>query len=104
MEYTRTLADTVLAVKSAGADATVQTTVLKSISEKLTEAQAAETSLEDKLAEAAGIEDPKKLAFFYKDVVHTAMDDLRAPVDALEMMVDKKVWPVPTYGDLIFEV
>ena len=102
MEYTRTLADTVLAVKSAGADATVQTTVLKSISEKLTEAQAAETSLEDKLAEAAGIEDPKKLAFFYKDVVHTAMDDLRAPVDALEMMVDKKVWPVPTYGDLIF--
>ena len=104
MEYTKTLADTVLAVKSAGADATVQTTVLKSISEKLTEAQAAETSLEDKLAEAAGIEDPKKLAFFYKDVVHTAMDDLRAPVDALEMMVDKKVWPVPTYGDLIFEV
>ena len=104
MEYTRTLADTVLAVKSAGADATVQTTALKSISEKLTEAQAAETSLEDKLAEAAGIEDPKKLAFFYKDVVHTAMDDLRAPVDALEMMVDKKVWPVPTYGDLIFEV
>ena len=104
MEYTKTLADTVLAVKSAGADATVQTTVLKSISEKLAEAQAAETSLEDKLAEAAGIEDPKKLAFFYKDVVHTAMDDLRTPVDELEMMVDKKVWPVPTYGDLIFEV
>ena len=45
MEYTRTLADTVLAVKSAGADATVQTTVLKSISEKLAEAQAAETAL-----------------------------------------------------------
>ena len=104
MEYTKTLADTVLAVKSAGADATVQTTVLKSISEKLAEAQAAETALEDKLAEAAGIEDPKKLAFFYKDVVHTAMDDLRTPVDELEMMVDKKVWPVPTYGDLIFEV
>lgn len=104
MGYTRTLADTVLAVKSAGADATVQTTVLKSISEKLAEAQAAETALEDKLAEAAGIEDPKKLAFFYKDVVHTAMDDLRTPVDELEMMVDKKVWPVPTYGDLIFEV
>ena len=62
MGYTRTLADTVLAVKSAGADATVQTTVLKSISEKLAEAQVAETALEDKLAEAAGIEDPKKLA------------------------------------------
>ena len=32
------------------------------------------------------------------------MDDLRTPVDELEMMVDKKVGPVPTYGDLIFEV
>jgi glutamine synthetase len=32
------------------------------------------------------------------------MDDLRTPVDELEMMVDKKVWPVPAYGDLIFEV
>ena len=82
---------------SDGADSLIE--VLKKAEEI-----AAETSLEDKLAEAAGIEDPKKLAFFYKDVVHTAMDDLRAPVDALEMMVDKKVWPVPTYGDLIFEV
>ena len=24
--------------------------------------------------------------------------------DALEMLTDKDVWPIPTYGDLLFEV
>ena len=33
-----------------------------------------------------------------------AMDELRAPIDKLEMIVDKDVWPMPSYGDLIFEV
>ena len=32
------------------------------------------------------------------------MDELRAPVDGLEMIVDKDMWPMPSYGDLIFEV
>ena len=50
------------------------------------------------------MEDIKKQAFFYKDEVFAAMTELRAPVDELEMLVDKDVWPIPTYGDLIFEV
>ena len=33
-----------------------------------------------------------------------AMEALRAPVDRLEMLVDKELWPMPSYGDLIFEV
>ena len=46
----------------------------------------------------------KEQAFFYKDVVKTTMDELRAPVDKLEMIVDKEAWPMPSYGDLLFEV
>ena len=48
--------------------------------------------------------DEKKLAFFYKDTIFADMSALRAPADALEMMVDKKMWPLPTYGDMLFEV
>ena len=33
-----------------------------------------------------------------------AMDALRSPIDSLEMLVDKEVWPMPSYGDLMFEV
>ena len=34
----------------------------------------------------------------------TAMEALRTPVDELEMIVDKEMWPMPSYGDLLFEV
>jgi glutamine synthetase len=104
MKYTKSLADTVLAVKEAGADASVQTGVLNDISAKLVEAQNALTALEEKTAKASSLNVEKEKAFFYKDEVFTAMAALRAPVDELETMVDRKVWPIPTYGELIFEV
>lgn len=44
------------------------------------------------------------MAVFFRDEVKTAMDELRAPVDKLEMLVDKDMWPMPSYGDLMFEV
>ena len=33
-----------------------------------------------------------------------AMEVLRAPVDHLEMIVDSTLWPMPTYGELLFNV
>ena len=47
---------------------------------------------------------PKDLAFYYNDTVKVAMEALRAPVDKLEMLVAKEIWPMPSYGDLLFEV
>ena len=41
---------------------------------------------------------------YIADVVCKAMEELRTPVDELEMLVDKSMWPMPSYGDLIFEV
>jgi glutamine synthetase len=102
--YTKTLADTVIAVKEAGADASVQAGLLSDVSAKLAEAKAALSTLEEKLAKTAEFNSQKELAFFFKDEVFTAMQNLRTPVDELEMLVDKSVWPIPTYGDLIFEV
>ena len=46
----------------------------------------------------------REQAVYYRDVVMRAMDELRTPVDRLEMLVDKSMWPMPSYGDLIFEV
>ena len=102
--YTKTLADTVIAVREAGADATVQAELLGEVSVQLTAARKALKELERATAEASAMQDVKAQAFFYKDTVKEAMDALRIPVDAIEMLVDKKVWPVPSYGELIFEV
>ena len=46
----------------------------------------------------------EKRAVYCKDEVCKAMTELRTPVDELEMLVDKEMWPMPSYGDLIFEV
>lgn len=43
-------------------------------------------------------------AEFCKNEVVPVMAALRAPVDALEMIVNKEIWPMPSYGDLLFEV
>ena len=50
------------------------------------------------------MEDVKAQAFFYKDPLKATMDERRNPADELEMIVDKDVWPIPTYGELMFEV
>lgn len=102
--YTKTVADTVLAVKEAGVEPVVQRELLQKLSAKLEEANDALHLLEEKLMVAGSMTNQKELAFYYKDEIMPAMTALRAPVDALEMLVDKKVWPIPTYSDLIFEV
>lgn len=104
IRYSKSLADTVIAVKEAGADASVQAQLLSEVSTKLTAAKEALTRLKAVTAEASSIADAKKSAFFYKDTVRDAMDALRTPIDELEMIVDKEIWPVPTYGELTFEV
>ncbi len=102
--YTKTLADTVIAVKEAGTNAFVQTELLNDITAELCNAKEALKVLENKLSDASKITDQKERAFYFKDVICAAMADLRTPVDTLETMVDKKTWPMPTYADLMFEV
>ena len=104
VKYTKSLADTVIAVRDAGADATVQAELLKEVSEKLAETKAALNTLEEAEAVAKTLKCPKELAFYYNDTVKVAMEALRAPVDKLEMLVAKEIWPMPSYGDLLFEV
>ena len=66
--------------------------------------EAALNALEEAEAVAKTMKCPKELAFFYNDTVKVAMEALRAPVDKLEMLVAKEIWPMPSYGDLLFEV
>ncbi len=104
IKYTKTLADTVNAVKAAGVDATVQTEALKEVSALMAETKAALDKLVKVTGEAAAKEEGEVQATYYHTEVVPAMDALRTPVDKLEMIVDKEAWPMPSYGDLIFEV
>ena len=104
VKYTKTLADTANAIKAAGGDASVQTELLADVSTKLAAMQKELNKLVADEKEASAMEDVKAQAFFYKDTIKATMDELRKPADELEMIVDKDVWPIPTYGELMFEV
>ena len=94
IKYTKTLADTVLAVKEAGVDAAVQTEALKEVSTLMAETKAALDVLVKVTDEAAAKEEGEVQANFYHSDVVPAMEALRAPVDKLEMIVDKEAWPL----------
>ena len=104
IKYTKELADTVVAVKEAGADASVQAELLTEVSGLLAETKKALEALKVVTDQAAAMEEGEDQARFYHSDVVPAMEALRAPVDKLEMIVDKEAWPMPSYGDLIFEV
>lgn len=100
--YTKELADTAIAVKETGADASTQIELLNAVTAKLNEAKAGLEDLKKATAKAQSIDDNQEKAESYKSEVMAAMAELRKPVDELEMIVDKEVWPVPSYGDILF--
>ena len=106
IKYTTSLADSVNQIKSACPEATVsvQTELLTKCSALLAKAQSALNTLIEAADKGCAMEEGKEQAEFYRDSVFTAMSELRTPIDELEMLVDKEYWPVPSYGDLIFEV
>ena len=105
IRYTTTLANSINAVKAAGAaDVSVQTELLSETSDYLSDVKVALAKLIEVTDAGSAMEEGRDQAVYYRDVVKAAMDELRTPVDKLEMIVDKDLWPMPSYGDLIFEV
>ncbi len=105
IKYATVLANSISAVKAVGAaDVSVQTEILEEVSALLSETKVALAKLTDVVDKAASVPEGREMAVFFRDEVKTAMDELRAPVDKLEMLVDKDMWPMPSYGDLMFEV
>ncbi len=104
IEYTGTLSGIIQSLKAVDVTPTVQAELLRDIMSLLNEANAAVRVLRKVTAEASNIQDNEERAHYYHDHVMTAMNDLRQPIDKLEMLVDKEVWPMPSYGDLMFEV
>ena len=106
ISYVTSLADSINSISAACAEAdmSVQKDLLTKCSSLLAEAQKALNDLVAADSKANSMEEGKEQAEFFKDTVFTTMASLRAPIDKLEMLVDKEYWPVPSYGDMLFEV
>jgi glutamine synthetase len=101
LRYQGEVANTVNAVKSAGADNSAQADLLKSLTATITEFQKATVSLEKALAHHAE-GDPFAHAKHSRDAILPAMTAVRTLGDKLETIVADDLWPLPTYREMLF--
>ncbi len=107
IKFATGLAESINTIKSTGisADISVQTELLTEVS-KLTASLNKNVSILEKAVEKADSfkGDIFDLGMMYRYEVFEQMNTLRADADKLETIVDEKFWPLPTYGDMLFNV
>ena len=105
IKYTTVLADSINKVRAVGAiDVSVQMDLLTQCSQLLKDTDVAMNKLSEVTLRIPEIPEGRERAVYCRETIVPAMEALRRPVDELEMLVDKEMWPMPSYGDLIFEV
>ncbi len=105
VKYTKNMAETVHLVRLVGdVDDSVQLELLQTATAWLKETRDALKVLTEKAEIAYKMHEGKEQANYYHNEVCVAMENLRTPIDKLEMIVDKELWPMPSYGDLMFDV
>ncbi len=105
MEYSKFICDSLISKKNTGLDSSLEEKIARKISGLNTELYNAIENLEASRNAAKEREgNIQDLARYYRDVVLTDMQKLRKIADELEMNVPEKLWPIPTYTDLLFTV
>ena len=107
VKYAHELAQTVNSVREASGEASTETyrELLRDVVEKTSEFNLKLKSVESALNEAQGAERASyRKALLYKDHVLKGMQSLRESGDQLEEIVDSKLWPMPTYSDMLFNI
>nr|WP_249030677.1 glutamine synthetase III [Sporomusa acidovorans] len=107
IKFSTCLAASINTIKATGvaADITAQTELLTEVSSLTAALKKKIAILEeavDKAANAHG--DTYEQASLFRFDVFEKMGALRDVADTLETLVDKDVWPMPTYGDLLFNI
>ena len=103
-DYMANLASNIVTVKSAisGADMDEHEALLKTLLKGVNATGKCVRELIARHDAAEAIEDLQEQANAYAEKVIPAMEALRAEVDALECIVERDYWPVPTYNDILF--
>ncbi len=104
--YIAQIADSAAKKRAVCEDAScaMEKDVIRRLSSLNAEAYSAVEALKAVEARASSISDPKARAECYAEEVIPAMATLRRAVDEMETLTSSKVWPVPTYGDMMFRL
>ncbi|MBR6072576.1 MAG: glutamine synthetase III [Acholeplasmatales bacterium] len=103
-KYTKNLAETASLKKSLGVSDSYELEILNKISGELAKAYKVKLDLKLVLDGAKNISDCTELSMYYKNNVLPLMEEAREIIDSIELDVDSRDWPVPSYGDLLYSV
>ena len=101
------VANSINQIKSCGVDCDINANVelLKETTTLTSQLKKEISELEVKLSKAQERHDCSyDQAIYYRNVVFTQMSTLRTVADKLECIVDSKIWPFPTYADILFNI
>ena len=108
LRYARELAQTITAKREALPDMPgfdVEVRLLQKINALTYSFDERLTALRAAIDEVDGATlTPQERADYYRDTIIPAMEALRESADGLEVLVAKDLWPLPSYGDMLFSV
>ena len=102
VRYSGVVADAAAKVKAAGAEPEVHLGLLRDLNALIGALNRNIAALEDAVARAGGIKEPAARAEHARDHVVQAMAAVRGSADALERIVDRAIWPLPAYTEMLF--
>jgi glutamine synthetase len=101
-EYAGKLGQAVAAVSGAGVGAKTQKAMLQQVNNLIARLQSSIETLEEAIAKAVQTKGVQEHAEAYREAVIPGMTALRQVADELEAIVDAKLWPLPTYAEMLF--
>ncbi|NLW11038.1 MAG: glutamine synthetase type III [Clostridiaceae bacterium] len=106
ISYRSQLAADIKVIQDIEQDTSVEKKLFASISEALKNFSQHLSELDQASEQASAMhsQETDKQAEAYRDQVVSAMNTLRADADELEMMIDRKYWPLPSYSAMLFNV
>ncbi|MDR0739585.1 MAG: glutamine synthetase III [Mycoplasmataceae bacterium] len=101
--YEQQLAQICLKKKELKIDNSIEINTLKDVSNLVKIIDQAKNKLLRALADVRNIDNWIEKASTYRQKVFNAMEEVRKYCDELERIVPKKLWPFPTYADILFD-
>ncbi len=107
IKFVTNIAHSINEIKACGiaANTSAQESLLCEVSELIASLKNEISILEQKLAAAQGPHEcTYNQASFYRNEVFMQMGNVRNIADKLETIVDEKLWPFPTYAEILFNI
>ena len=102
--YSDELCKTIIDKNSINIDSSYEKEMLKIINEGLNNTYNLKTELEGKMKVVSSTTDLLEKAMYYKTNIIPLMESIREVIDEIELKVPRDIWPVPSYGDILYSV